>query len=700
MYGLDYETFAHVNLKTQGLDNYINDPEFRPLLASVAKRNDAGKIAVERIDFITKGGTTEHLKEAFSDVPSIAAHNASFERAVSRRLKLPFNPSDFIDTAVIARAVGAGERLESAAPQLLGVNKLADGTRLIQKFSMPQKNGHIYIDHIDEWTQNDWDDWTLFGHYCDLDATLSLMIAEQYGFIIPNREWLYELRTQQMNDIGWPVDLGLLRLMQDVRTANTERLEKDFRTNVLGGEDLNFNSTPQLRAWCRERGVVQQSFDELHVEQLIKKINKRIIQLAKAGSTIHKISQLQDVCYMLLVKQELGGSSLSKLDTIERLLGPGNRLRGQYLHIGAGQTWRTSGRGAQLQNLKKLGKQPDDMDDHDLVMRMDNGELSRNLRQVFTASKPGGELIVCDLSSVESRGLAFLADAQTKLDAYRAGKDIYVVQAASMLHIPYDYVTLEQRITGKVGELSCGYGAGAGAIARFAEKMRIEMSLDEADEVKRSWRNANTEIVEFWYALDRMLHAVVEGGQTYATIPAGPDGTWTVVIEQRPTPESLLDLMPTAKTITLELWDANSGSPMVSRWFQGCFMDGNDVCYHKASDRKEGRLWHDTWKKDGQTGRYKIYGGKLTGILVQSFCREIFFQGLNRLALDVNQIDNVQIIGQFHDEIVVEWRPETTPQDISLEGMEALMVQRMTQIPGLEGFPLAAVAHSDRRYIK
>src|SRR5690606_27019605 len=65
------------------------------------------------------------------------------------------------------------------------------------------------------------------------------------------------------------------------------------------------------------------------------------------------IERLQEVKALLETKQEIGGSTLSKLPKILDLVGPDDQLRDQYLHVGAGQTYRTTGRGVQMQNLKK-----------------------------------------------------------------------------------------------------------------------------------------------------------------------------------------------------------------------------------------------------------------------------------------------------------------------------------------------------------
>ena len=119
---------------------------------------------------------------------------------------------------------------------------------------------------------------------------------------------------------------------------------------------------------------------------------------------------------MLRTKQVLGGSSLKKLKVILDTVGPDGVLRDQYMHCGAGQSFRTSGRGVQMQNLKRLPPQPRGIAElFDPQQDWTNEELAENVRQCFTAHHPQGSLIVGDFSSVESRGLAYLAGEQWKL---------------------------------------------------------------------------------------------------------------------------------------------------------------------------------------------------------------------------------------------------------------------------------------------
>lgn len=715
--GLDFETFGEVDLPKHGLDNYTKHPSFRPLLASTAMQLSRYQSPTPvRFDLVTawprhrerRALTASERAEVLLDLrahlvgaSSLVAHNASFERAVLDVAGLGTDHTVY-DSAVVSRAVGAGSRLEAAAPQLLDADKMEDGLRLIKKFSVPQKDGFVYVDHVDDWTDEDWADWAIFGEYCDLDAALSLRIFDNCTPSIPSTEWEFEERTQQMNEAGWFVDLDLVKRMAEQRDINTAEIERNFRNGFDQEEKLNFRSTPQLRAWCKERGVNAKSFDEQSVAKLIPRISKRLDQLRTkahmSDDDVLRHDSYSEVHAMLLTKQALGGSSLSKLETIQNLVGPDGRLRNQYLHVGAGQTWRTSGRGVQMQNLKRLGGGPGDVDGD--LSAWSNEELARNVRQVFRAEHPDGQLVVGDFASVESRGLAFLAGARWKLDQFAQGRDMYKVLASSMHHTPYEQVTKDQRQSGKVGELSCGYGAGAGAVRAFAEKMHVVLDETEAAQIVSDWREANPEITGFWRALDGMLHDVVEHDKTVSWLVAGPLGDWTIKAVQSSTPVSLRRQKPQAQSIRVSLQDLD-GDIVLVRFFQGAFMDGKDVCYHKPSELKSGRPWVDRWTKDGQSGRYKVYGGKLAGILTQSFCRELFFRAVQDLGDRLTNVPNVKIVGQFHDEIVTEWSPTPTGDDgsLSLDMLQREMRDAMVQCAPL-GFPMEAEIKYDHRYTK
>jgi len=143
---------------------------------------------------------------------------------------------------------------------------------------------------------------------------------------------------------------------------------------------------------------------------------------------------------------------------------------------------------------------------------------------------------------------------------------------------------------------------------------------------------------------------------------------------------------------------------VMQRVFQGAFMDGRDVCYHKASERKTGNLWMERWHKDGQSGRWKIYGGKLAGILTQSFCRELFFRSLRAVSSAFHATPNVRLVGQFHDEIVLDYTPPSERpaqlRELPLKQVLDMMAMLMCDPKEFASFPLAAEIKSDYRYTK
>ena len=135
------------------------------------------------------------------------------------------------------------------------------------------------------------------------------------------------------------------------------------------------------------------------------------------------------------------------------------------------------------------------------------------------------------------------------------------------------------------------------------------------------------------------------------------------------------------------------------RLFHGCYAKGRNIVYYRPSGTVNGPLWTDHFidPKTKRPKNYTLYGGKLAGILTQSFCRELFFEGLADVHRRMQQQpSSLQLIGQFHDEIVLEsGNPADTAAGIQL------LEQAMTTVPYWAlGFPLDAKVKSDLRYTK
>lgn len=694
---LDFETYSDVDLRKHGVARYVRSPHFEPLIAHVVSEHGP----TQKFDFVLDdpGETFQKLRERLAG-RLVLAHNVAFEYQVLHRIGIEIREKDMLDTAVIAAAAGADRHLANAAAQLLGSEKLDAGAALIRLFCVPgkyqEKNNSDAFDP--QVVHDNLESWSLFHDYCGVDAQLSMDLYKKYRRILPPAEKSFATVTLGMNMLGWPVDLDLVRQMQVRYHANLRDLEAEFRAEC-DAHELNLNSHQQLQNWCLERGVKARSFDEENVARLQSRLAAKLETMSPDEP---RYADYRDVLRLMETKQALGGSSLRKLQTILDTVVEIDDRRGvlydQYKHLGASQTWRTSGQSAQMQNLKRLSADIiNPADFYNPHLEFTNEQLAQNLRQVFTASHPDGVLIVGDFSSVESRGLAYLAGEEWKLQAYRDGKDLYKVLAAKIYHTTYELVTKGERNLGKTGELSCGYGAGAVAVADFAAKMGMPMSQEDAAELVRDWRSADPMIVELWAQLQDMLWQAVNNETAYHQLPY--DGLELIFTPVKP-PESLRMLNPKAVSVMMQI--TKDDTVYLSRVFHGCHRVDNEICFYKPSSRVTGDLWSADYMNPKTKRRtpYKLYGGKLAGILTQSLCRELFFDSLKILWHQFKSVSNVQVIGQFHDEIVLDWRPQSQPGDVSLEWTIRTMEGAMTSPGFATSFPLSAEIKSDYRYIK
>ena len=706
-FGLDFETYSDVDLKKHGLDRYVTDPSFRPMIAHT---DIVGRSWDFVLDPHAEKDFVNFLNDSAAKERTFVAQNVGFERAVLKHY-FKTRPELYeyaVDSAVIARTQGAGSSLEAAAPQLLGEDKLDTGSDLIKKFSVPNEwnNYSAPTAQLLLADAEALEKWKLFNSYCYKDAVLSAQFVETFfdPYSDPVSNWSeakYERITAQMNEIGWRVDLDLVHEMRTLYETNlAEELERFYEQHDQK-RTLNFNSAVQLKKWCADRGVRATSFDQEHLPKLITAVQNKITTLPSGP----KLTDYMQVYDMLVTKRTLGGTALKKLYTILDMVGTDGRLRNQYLHCGAGQTYRTSGRGVQMQNLKRLSADLMDMDallDGDYEDVPSNDDLGKNLRQVFTATTQQGKLVVGDFSSVESRGLAWLAGADWKIGAYRAGKDLYKVQASQIYGIPYADVDKAQRQTGKLGELSCGYGAGPVAVMKFAAKMGIEMIESEALQLVRDWRSTNPEAVELWDKIQTTLEMALRS-KSKAVVYLANDLTLQFVPVTAPV--SLEALHPGVQSLKMRLMHVN-GTCILERMFQGAHFRGRDIVYYKPSQRKTGALWNSSYfdPKLKKTIQYTLYGGKLAGILTQSMCREMFFQSLQQLTYKIGSLNEIdwKIVGQFHDEIVVDWNPvPDRPAWKDLNRVLVAMRGAMTEVaPEFRGFPLDADIKHDYRYTK
>ena len=189
------------------------------------------------------------------------------------------------------------------------------------------------------------------------------------------------------------------------------------------------------------------------------------------------------------------------------------------MFYGASRSGRFSGRIVQLQNLYRNSLQ--DLEncrslvkagDYDaLEMLYDSVPtcLAECTRTAFIPT-PGNWFIVCDYSAIEARVLAWLAGEQWRIQAFTEGQDIYCASASQMFGVPVvkHGINGDLRQKGKIAELALGYGGAVGALKSMGA---LDMGLkeDELQPLVDAWRTANSNIVRFWWNVDRAVKAAI-----------------------------------------------------------------------------------------------------------------------------------------------------------------------------------------------
>ena len=196
-----------------------------------------------------------------------------------------------------------------------------------------------------------------------------------------------------------------------------------------------------------------------------------------------------------------------------------HRARGMFRFYGANRSGRWAGRMIQLQNLPQ-NHLPDLREARELVksgnykaMEFLYDDIPDTLSQLIRTAfipREGMKFVVADFSAVEARVLSYLAKEEWRSEVFKNNGDIYCASASAMFGVPVEKhgVNGELRQKGKIAELALGYGGSVGALTAMGA---IEMGLseDELQPLVDSWRNANPNIVQFWWAVDRCVKKTI-----------------------------------------------------------------------------------------------------------------------------------------------------------------------------------------------
>ena len=643
---IDLETYSDVDLPNCGVYRYV-EGDFHILLFAYAFDDEETKC----VDMACGEQLPADVMDALQDDSIIkSAWNAQFERTcLSKYLGTQLSPDAWQCTMVWAASLSLPLKLATAAQALkTAQQKDAVGERLIRYFSLPCKPTKANGGRTRNLPEHAPEDWKLFKSYCIQDVETERDIRRRLEkFPLLPQEWDYYHMDQRINDRGILIDKELVQQAIICNMAMSEEMTK--RAYALTGLE-NPNSVSQLKGWLEERGIEVDSLGKKNVASLITDLDRH----SADGEALD----------MMKLRLQMAKSSVKKYQAAERYICQDGRAHGLFQFSGANRTQRWAGRGIQLQNLPQNhistldeARELVKMGCFDMIEALygNTPDILSQLIRTMLIPKPGCEFIVADFSAIEARVLAWLAGEQWRLDAFTKGKDIYCASASQMFGVPVvkHGINGELRQKGKVAELACGYGGGAGALISMGA---LDMGLkeDELPDIISSWRDANPEIVKFWYAVEK---AAIETVKDHTDRTVGRIG-----------------FQFSANTLWIVL------------------PSGRRLAYikPKLQPNRFGRmaLTFEGLGANNKWTRGETYSGKLTENITQATARDLLAEAMRRM-----ELAGLGIVGHVHDEVILEVpKGQYTVDDVC---------NIMNRNPAwADGLPLSSAGYTGNYYFK
>jgi DNA polymerase len=463
------------------------------------------------------------------------AHGAEFERAMLERVLARKYGFALIPIAIqhcsmsLALANGYPAELDRLAKALgLEYQKDREGTRLMRKMARPRK-------------PRKGEDKTILHWVDDAESLQRLIVYGRQDVGTSRAAWRHpklkalsateeciQILDAIINARGVCGDRALATAARDMALQERARLNAAM-AELTAGTIKSIDQIERIRTLVNAHGHDMLS------------LGKRSVAAVLAGEPSEHVRQL------LELRRDGARASTRKYERILASMDDGDdRLRGTMRFHGSA-TGRWSGRGPQLQNLKK-NESGIPLAAIDAVRSGDREQLHAfgnpltvlgDIARAVICAGPGNVLIAGDFSAIESRVLAWLADEQWKLQLYAEydatgdkALEPYRVLAAKMLHKDPASITQEERSgKGKAGELACGFGGSLGAWRRIApedKRSDAEILTDI-----HAWRTAHPKTTAIWHALTRAIRIAIRTSQPFSagkTVAEFSDGNLTLAL--------------------------------------------------------------------------------------------------------------------------------------------------------------------------
>jgi DNA polymerase bacteriophage-type len=643
---LDFETSwgraVKLGFSCQTMEEYIRDKRFKAWGVSWKELGgDAPAVWVTRKDLPAFFNSIDWSTTA------VMAQNAGFDVSI---MEWHYNahPAFIMDTLSMGRAlrgVEVGNSLAKLAKDL-GLPPKGDGLS-------PSEN---ILDELPEHVERE------LADYCRHDTWL----CEQIFFGLGG--WDYpksELRLIDMTLKMYTRPTLELDSKMLIKALTEEGELREGLLQRLGIQEAELASNPKFADVLQSLGVTPPT-------KVSKTTGKEAFAFAKNDALFQALLNGEREDVALLCEARLKVKSTTERTRAQRFLDISQRgkLPVPLSYYGAlsGRWTAAKGSAINMQNLKR-------------------GSF---LRKAIMAPE-GHSLVVGDLSQIEPRVLAWLADYQDMLDIFKAGGDPYAAFGAQMFNIPGlskdSHPDLRQ--SAKSALLGCGYGLGWASFAsqlltgflgappvRYEKAFAKTLGVDQAYAQKFvDWEDNVTKMLE-------IPHTCTDQELLTHCLAA----------------KKIIDIYRATAHPVATFWD------MCSNLIESSLYGGKVFQYKCLTFSKErielpngmSLLYPQLRREKDEKGRSqwvygpnatKLYAGKVTNNVTQAVARIVMTDGMLRVS------KKYPIAGTVHDELIA-----VVPDDEVVDAKTWVLAQMTMQPKYMPGIPLAADGGAHRRY--
>ncbi len=699
----------------------------------------------------------EHIKKG----GKLISHNAAFERAMfdyclGPRFGWPVPKAEqWFCTMAMAYAQSLPGSLEEAAAAVgLPAQKDMDGRRLILQMAKPRRveacsvckgDGHMGLEFVENLAVGYSSCMACDGSgkeviwwfdeerkqrgytYCAQDVEVERQLEKRLMQLRPQERQIW-LLDAEINTRGVYIDKSLCDAALKVVENTQALLDKEIKL-VTGNAVSSCGAVSALVKWLNANGVPTDT------------VNKEAIDEMLGGWELSPAARRA-----IEIRKEAAKTSTAKIKKMLTMRNPvDGRMRGNLQYHGAA-TGRWAARGAQLQNLPRPNKKTNVNDAIETILTGGSPLLSSELHgpplsvvsdciRGMIAAPKGHEIMAADFSAIEARAVAWLAGQQDAVLMFARGEDIYSRQATVIYQKPINRKLPEhatEGLVGKVAILALGYQGGANAFAKMAGNYGIKLEplyepvwsaatpenrekakngykqrgttsrLSEkawtaAELIKLAWRDANSNIVQYWWDLEQAaVDAVNNPGALFRVRNVAYKVSGSFLWCQLPSGRVLCYPYPKIKQIEVP-WKSK-----VPEWVfcdseaEAKFLYGLEVEYDKV---RMAALVYPNAKKpavvykavDALTNKWTdkaFYGGLACENITQAVARDLMAEAMLRV-----DAAGYKVIITIHDEVVCE-----VPEGF---GSVDEFVKIMSEVPEwARGCPVSAEGWRGKRYRK